>query len=72
MSLRAIHSALTPRRQRSATSPRSRAVLSTRTQPALRKALPDQALIHTTRESSIRIDDGITGLDEVGVARLTA
>lgn len=64
-------SQLTSSRQRSACDSRRSAVLSTRTQPTLSKTLPDQALVDSTRERSIRINDSVTRLDKVGVTRLT-
>lgn len=44
-------------------------VSSTNTELTLGEALPDLTLVGTVGESLVGVQDGITGLDEVGVAR---
>jgi hypothetical protein len=61
---------LTPTGQRCATSPLAGAVLGTCAQPPLSKTLPDITLVCTTGERGISVQDGITGLYEVGTAWL--
>lgn len=46
------------------------AVDSTGTKATLGKSRPDLAGVGTTSESTVSIDDGVTGLNEVGVAGL--
>jgi hypothetical protein len=62
---------LAPRRQSEALGSASAAVLGTSTQTSLGEALPELALVLTTCQSGISIDDGITSLDHSRVARLT-
>ena len=53
-----------------ATSPPGGAVHSTGSKTTLGKSRPDLASVGTTREGTVSIEDGVTSLDEVGVARL--
>ncbi|KAI6774521.1 hypothetical protein HG531_001370 [Fusarium graminearum] len=60
-----------PRRQGEALGSAGAAVLGTGTQTSLSKALPELTLVLTAGQSGVGIDDSITSLDHVGVARLT-
>ena len=53
-----------------ASSPPARAVDSAGTKATLGESRPDLASVGTTGESTVSIEDGVTGLDEGGVARL--
>lgn len=61
---------LTSRRQSEALSSARGAVLGSRTKTSLGKTLPELTLVLTTSKSSISINDSITSLNHVGVARL--
>lgn len=45
-------------------------IFGTVAETTLSKGLPDGALVGTVGKSTVGIEDGITGLDEVGVAWL--
>lgn len=45
-------------------------ILGTCSKTTLGKALPDLALVSSLGKSGVGIDDGVSGLDHVGVARL--
>jgi hypothetical protein len=57
-------------RNSSAASPPARAVDSTRTKTTLGETRPDLASVVTASKSTVGVEDGITSLDEVGIARL--
>jgi hypothetical protein len=54
----------------SAASPPASAVNSTGTKTTLGESRPDLASVGTASKSTVGVEDGITSLDEVGVARL--
>ena len=53
-----------------ASSPPARTVDSAGTKATLGESRPDLASVGTAGEGTVSIEDGVTGLDEVGVARL--
>lgn len=55
----------------SATSPLAGTVNRTGTQTTLGEALPDLASVGAAGESAVGVEDGVAGLDEVGVAGLS-
>jgi hypothetical protein len=54
-----------------AASPPAGAVDGARTKATLGESGPDLAKVGTAGEGTVGVKDGIAGLDEVGVARLT-
>jgi hypothetical protein len=53
-----------------ASSPPAGAVHSTRSKATLGETGPDRASVGTTAEGAVGVEDGVAGLDEVGVAGL--
>ena len=51
-------------------SPPAGAVDSAGTKATLGESRPDLASVGTASEGAVGVEDGVTGLDEVGVARL--
>jgi hypothetical protein len=66
---RSINLANTARNGR-ASSPPASAVNSTRTKTTLGETRPDRASVDAAGESAVGVEDGVTGLNEVGVAGL--
>jgi hypothetical protein len=62
---------LTSRRKSEALGSAGAAVLGGSSQTSLGKCLPKITLVGALGKSSVGIDDSISGLDHVGVARLT-